>query len=371
MLTRHWRGEKEKKAMNEIFKKNDLLKPNFFQKLLKQNPKKNFILEIENLLSDNEENISMIPYEKIKEKELFYKVKSSDFRADRERLFDLFLNKCLYDEFLSDSEKKNIDYLQTVLHISEEYAKKRIKEETELIYKNKVEAVIADSKLKDNERADLEKMRINLDISNETGREIYSTKAQEKVQLFVNEIIQKRRMSPNDEEKLNNLIQDLNVNVTFTDNGLQKLKLFWQIESGELSPITCDINIQKSETLYYKTNITWYEERTRTTYVNYGGVSTRFRICKGVYLKTGSIAPSRHTEEYMKEIDSGTVYFTNKRIIFMGNHGNKNIPLTKVLSYTAYNNGIQIEKDTGKSPFFETDDSELMGMYLSRLIADL
>ena len=114
------KGEK----MEKIFRKNDLLKPNFVQKLFKKNPKKNFILEIENLLSDNENDISMISFEKIKELELFYKIKNSDFKFDRERLFDIFLNKCLYDEYLSDFEKKNIDYLKSILHISDDYAKK-------------------------------------------------------------------------------------------------------------------------------------------------------------------------------------------------------------------------------------------------------
>ena len=178
-------------------------------------------------------------------------------------------------------------------------------------------------------------------------------------------------MSPEDEKHLNQLAEDLNVNLTFTDNGLDKLKLLWQIENGELQGIESDINIQKSETLYYKAPIGWYEERTRTTNVNYGGVSTRIRICKGVYINAGSIAPSRHTEEYLKFIDSGDVYITNKRIIFRGEHGNKTIALNKILSYTPYNNGIQIEKDSGKSPCFKCDDPELMGMYLSRVIDDL
>lgn len=357
--------------MERVFRKNDLIKPNIIQKIFKMKCKKNYIIELENLLSDNEDDISVIALEKVKDLELFYRVKDEDFRLEKERLLDDFINKCLYDEYLSDLEKKNIARLQLILHISDDYVQRRMREETERIYKNKVDAVIADSKLDDSERVDLEKMRNNLGVSDEVGRTIYSDKAYEKIQTFVNEIIQKRRMSPDDEEKLNKLEKDLNVSVTFSDNGLEKLKLFWQIESGEITPISCDIKIQKSERLYYKTNINWYEERTRTTSVNYAGVSTRVKICKGVYLKVGSIAPSRHTEEYMKKIDSGIVYFTNKRIIFMGEHGNKNIPLTKVLSYTAYNNGIQVEKDTGKSPFFNTDDSELMGMYLSRLMNDL
>ena len=357
--------------MEKIFKKNEGRKPNFFQRLFKKRPKQNFIIEIENLLCDYEEDISKISADMIYNIESFYKIGETDFQDERERLYDVFLNKCLYDEYLSDTEKKNLNHLKSILHISDDYAKIRMETEAEKIYKNKVEAAISDSKLEESEMEELENIRDNLGVSERAGVNIYKATAKEKIQNFVDDILQKRRLSPEDEIKLNELQNNLNVKVEFMGDGIQKLKLFWQIENGEIPPIPCDINIQKSETLYYKTHITWYEERTRTTHVDYTGISTRFRICKGVYLRAGNIAPSRHTEEYMKEIDSGTVYFTNKRIIFMGSHGNKNIPLTKVLAYTAYNNGIQIEKDTGKSPFFETDDSELIGMYLSRLLAEV
>ena len=62
--------------------------------------------------------------------------------------------------------------------------------------------------------------------------------------------------------------------------------------------------MQKSENLYFSANIEWFEERTRTTTVSYGGISTKFKICKGVYLRGGSIAPMRNTEEYLKLIDN-------------------------------------------------------------------
>ena len=74
--------------------------------------------------------------------------------------------------------------------------------------------------------------------------------------------------------------------------------------------------------------------------------------------------------EHYKLIDSGEVFFTNKRIIFMGSHGNKNIPLTKILDITPFSNGIEIGKDTGKKPFFECSDSEEMGIMLARLLKD-
>ena len=153
-------------------------------------------------------------------------------------------------------------------------------------------------------------------------------------------------------------------------DGISRFRKYWDIENAELVPIETPINLQKSESLYFTAKIEWFEERTRTTSVSYGGISTKFKICKGVYLRGGSIAPMRNTEEYLKLIDAGDIYFTNKRIIFMGQHGNKQIPYSKILAFTPFADGIEIDKDTGKKPFFKYEDSELMGIYLARLLKD-
>ena len=166
------------------------------------------------------------------------------------------------------------------------------------------------------------------------------------------------------------MLLGLHINATTSAYGIQKYRKYWDIENGELVPIESPINMQKNEHAYFSAQINWYEERTRTTTISYAGISSKFRICKGLYFKAGTIAPARNAEQYLKLIDKGTVFFTNKRIIFIGEHNNKTIPLSKVLSFTPYTNGIEIEKDTGKKPFFKFDDSELMGIYLARLLRD-
>ena len=177
-------------------------------------------------------------------------------------------------------------------------------------------------------------------------------------------------MSPAEEKQLNEMVKGLNVVVSYNNDGLFKLRKFWEIENGTLQPINSPINIQKTEQLYYSAKIEWYEERTKTTYVSYNGITTNFRITKGISLRSGMIAPERHTEEYMKLIDTGDVYFTNKRIIFVGEHGNKIIPFSKILYITPYSDGLEIGKDTGKKPFFKFHDVETMGIYLARLLKD-
>ena len=51
----------------KIYNKINLIKPNFFQKLLNISPKGNFVLELQNLLAENEENISAIKIDDIEQ----------------------------------------------------------------------------------------------------------------------------------------------------------------------------------------------------------------------------------------------------------------------------------------------------------------
>ncbi len=54
---------------------------------------------------------------------------------------------------------------------------------------------------------------------------------------------------------------------------------------------------------------------------------------------------------------------TNKSVIFVGNQKNSSIRLNKILSFTPYSNGIEINKDTGKNPIVTFNaDMELFNL---------
>ena len=53
----------------------------------------------------------------------------------------------------------------------------------------------------------------------------------------------------------------------------------------------------------------------------------------------------------------------------MGGSKNNSIAINKILDFTPFENGITIDKATGKSPFIELDrGSDIFSMILSRLI---
>ncbi|MBR6154875.1 MAG: hypothetical protein IKQ43_10620 [Treponema sp.] len=353
-----------------VYEMKELIPQTFFQKLLKKYPKQNYLIELENLLCKNEDDVLSIKMSDVNSLKNKYKIKDKLYQYEREFLLDRFISRCLWDERLSDSEKKQLSHLANILDVSEEYMNKRVAEEGKIILRKKVKLVIADNKIENSEKEELDALEKEFNISENDYMEILSKEVSAKLQEYVNAIILKRRMSPEEEAKFNEMVAGMHVNLKLSENGLSRFRKYWEIENSDLIPIQSPINIQKGENLFFSDKIEWFEERTRTTSVSYGGIGTRFKICKGVYLRAGSIAPSRNTEQYMKLIDTGIIYFTNKRIIFMGQHSNKVIMYSKILSFTTFSNGVEIDKETGKKPFIKTKDSELMGIYLARLLKD-
>jgi hypothetical protein len=158
------------------------------------------------------------------------------------------------------------------------------------------------------------------------------------VKNYLDRAISDEKLSPEEEKEFYAISSSLNVEIKMDKKNkdhLEKLKLFWIIENGVLPVLEIDINLQKNEQCYFESYVDWYEER-------------------------------RHNWTL---IDSGNVYLTNKRVLFMGNSKNTNIRFEKILSCTIRPDGVEIDKDAGKIPILKPKkDAEIMGRILKRLI---
>jgi hypothetical protein len=152
------------------------------------------------------------------------------------------------------------------------------------------------------------------------------------------------------------------------------MKLFWQIENADTLPtIEPSYNLQKNERAYFQAQGDWYETRTRTQRVDYGGPSARLRIAKGIYYNAGSMNVQRVRREELKHIETGEMLVTNKRFLFIGAERSKQIRLNKILTIEPFADGVQIKKSAGRSPYIMTpsdEEAQLLAMFLNRLLQD-
>ena len=89
-----------------------------------------------------------------------------------------------------------------------------------------------------------------------------------------------------------------------------------------------------------------------TKRINDSGPSGRIRIMRGLSWRYGSVSVQRVTKEELRQLDSGVLYITNKRLLFNGAAKNANTPFKKIIHFTLYKDGLQIEKETGRDQFY-------------------
>ena len=127
----------------------------------------------------------------------------------------------------------------------------------------------------------------------------------------------------------------------------------------------------KNELCYFQTEVKFYEYRKVTRRIRYGGPAVRIKIVKGLYWRAADYGVQVISDDVLMLIDSGNLFLTNKRMIFMGAKGNKVTKLNNILDFNPYSNGIEIQKASGKSPFIEfSQDIDIFTLMLDRVIRD-
>ncbi len=181
------------------------------------------------------------------------------------------------------------------------------------------------------------------------------------------------RLSPQELADLHALARSLDMTLSFdesTKKALDRFSLLWQVDNGNLPVVAVSINLQRGETCHAVAPAVWMEMRTRTERINYGGPVASFRIAKGLHYRVGSVRVQRITREELTEIDRGTVYLTNKRVIFDGGKKNTTLRLNSLLSFTPCSDGVVLEKSSGKSPHLLLEgDVELFNAILGSALA--
>jgi hypothetical protein len=360
--------------MNNIFTKTELKNAGFFQRLLKKEPSENALIEVNNLLASRALiEIQLSDVEAILAR---YKVDFHlTFLNQLKELYERYLKKCLEDEVLTENEIQELNHLREILILKDQDVIGIHEKLGEDIYRKKYDDAISAGSLNKSKEEFLQKIQENLCLPDSIVNKISEESRNQFISLQLGQIIEDGKVSPDEWEELNAIAKNLNIEVNLDDASkaqLEKMKLYWLIENGDLPEQQVDINLQKTEQCYYSTTIDWLETRTVTQRVNYGGPTFRIKIMKGVYYRAGSVKVQRITSDQLQVIDNGTLYVTNKRLIFIGGRKNSNIQLGKVLSVNPYSDGVGIEKDSGKSPIFRvSDNADILAMTIGRMINEL
>lgn len=356
-----------------LFNHRELSSKNFMHKILDTNPKGNFIIELENMLSDYENSLDSLSISNIKNIASKYNVDlTNDYLEERKELLFRMLTRALGGNSLNDFEYRKLKHLCNILGLDILVLDKEISKRGTDIYRKKLEEIFADKYVSAEEKAELEQLRIQLKIDEVSAKKMYREAVKSTMDSYTKPIFESEVFSPEDEQRMYNTAKNLGLSLTFPpeiQGKLAKYRQNWEILNGNLPVLKTDMHLQSGEVLHHVQQVNWLEERTETRRVNYSGYTYNTKVIGNLKWKAGTITPHKITQEVWKCIDSGYLFLTSKRIIFNGQHGNKVIPFSKVLHFEPYTNGVQIQKDSGKSPFLEfSTDVPLFATILNQLL---
>lgn len=353
-----------------------LKKPGLIGRFFGRPAKINAIIEINNLFAQNHKSLQKVTLDQIIQITARYKVNlSSRFKEERMALFQSYLDACLENNRLEKHEMDDLKHLKSLLILKEKDSRELIRRATSRLYEKHVKNALSDGELTPQEREILEQLKKDLLLSDKMAHKLYKRNANKILEDYIRGAVSNERLSPREEEEMNELAEQLGLDLKLdkkTKENLEKYKLYWLIEKGDLPVIKPDIRIQKSENLYFKTPVVWQEQRKVRKRYNYGGPTARIKLAKGFYYRAGSINLQTDTRDEWRKIDRGKLYLTNKRLIFMGEKGNKVIRFNRILDIVPFKNGVHIQKDSGKSPFLEfSHNVDIFSMTLIRLMDDM
>lgn len=356
--------------IKNVFQVVPLVNVSFFQKLFKQLPAENSVIEVNNLLASYP--IKEISSENIYEIEQRYQINiQKEFKLNLEEFYAVYLNDCLKDGVLSNLDFENLNHLQLILSLKDDCVEKLNHNVGIIVYRIIFEKAISNGKLIKEEEELLNKLENDLKLPKSFITIITNEVKHNFIQKHVENVIKNQELSPDQEEEINNIAKKLKVDLLFSKEitkQLERLRLYWKLENLPLSTIEPDIVIQKSEKCYFKIgSVKWHELKSfKQKPLHY---KSDMKALKRFYLNS---VFQKANDYSLKYVDTGNLYLTNKRIVFIGSYKNLNIRFDKILRLSPQSDGIEIDKETIKSVFIHLPHKlDEFSLILDRLIKEL
>ena len=345
--------------------------PTWLQRLFGRRIKENAIIEITNLLAEN-------PIKNVSLPQVADVLKRYDlgFGESLEQLLAIYRNVLGHlaaDREVSAADRDDLAHLQMILNLPDDDAAHIREEVLSDLYANSLAAALADGRITPDERSRLDAIASSFDLPPARVQDIYKSQVLKLLQWTFNQMLTDTRVTDEEDTHLREMAANLGVTMTHgaeTQRLYDRCRLLAQIEAGRLPAINPGITLQRGETCHASLACTHNEIRKQTTSYRYSGPTASVKIIGPIRWRFGQVSVQRISRDVMTQLDSGTLYVTNKRLLFDGAQNSKSIALKKIIRFTVFSDGIKIEKDTGKDQYFiGSGDSEVLGAVLEQVIA--
>jgi hypothetical protein len=238
----------------------------------------------------------------------------------------------------------------------------------------KAQHILAEHEARDHFGAD-DAMSKLVDLLGEEGaKAIFVEHCTPRLGAAVNAALEDGLLSPEEEQRIDRVRQRYG-GIGFgpdTQHLLSAAKAQYAAWAEPLAPINVPLLLKKGEWCVHAVKAVANEQRQRTVRVDYHGGQARVRLAKGLYYTAGSVRANRVSEAYYHSFGDGVLGATNSRLLWVSPEKSISIPLSKIVMFEPYTDGIKIIKDTGKPVLFVFDGEDKASMVrISRTIEEL
>ncbi len=162
-------------------------------------------------------------------------------------------------------------------------------------------------------------------------------------------------LSASEQQKLDDFSTQLGISLTNLPPKYQntnlgqvaQMSILNKVQMGQMpsTNIQAPILLGKNESiLWCYDNVTMYQEKTQKEFVG-GHSGFTFRIIKGINYRVGSFKGRPVEHSYMDNAGTGSLYITNKHIIFHSSVRSVKVPYNKIIGINPYSDGMGIQRD--------------------------
>ena len=356
------------------FEQRELRKAGFLGRLFGKVPRENALVQLTNRLA-SAKSVRDVGADDVARIDHQYGVDvRRRFAHELAGYYRAFLEFCLKDRLVSEEEAGDLRHLKALFDLPDRTVSDIHAETGKHIFESAVRGVLADGSVTAEERAFLDKLETMLMLPGDVASRIATGEFQAHINRVVSRIAADERLTPEEERELEALSGNLGtpVQMDATTRGvLDRYKLMWRIENGDLPTIDVPVKLQRNELAYFRSGAKWYEDRRVRVGGGGPGIGLSFRVARGVYLRSGTMRPAPRYEDVLTLIDEGDLYVTSKRLAFTGGRGGKTIRLSAILDFEPYSDGVKVMKSTGKPATIVFDrPAEWFGMMFDRLVRE-
>lgn len=196
----------------------------------------------------------------------------------------------------------------------------------------------------------------------------------ERVSHAVLEVLADKLLEPHEERQIASVLARYD-NPQLDDDArltLERARNLYDAFTSPLEEVASPLMLKPGEYCVHGLEAEAFEERSRTVRVNYGGPSARIRIAKGLYYSAGSMAVERQQQQFHHSFGVGVLAATNKRLLWVSPGKTIAVPLSRIVLFEPFADGIKIIKDAGKPVIFTwSNDGAAGSTRIGRVIEEL